>query len=155
MDISFFLVITKRITMNLITPIRLWADPTHQCLCISALIYKYIYPLWSHVYALLPRHSKTSCYKKGTKDSFWDAPWADDLNPKVIYPIFLCHLQRKFMGLMADGAQLTREIIFLCPRQRRQKIAWWSRVNDRPVRKPQEQGVMNIAASFSLSKKPR
>jgi hypothetical protein len=33
--------------------------------------------------------------------------------------------------------------------------AWWSRVNDRPVGKPQEQGVMNIAASFSLSKKPR
>jgi hypothetical protein len=28
-------------------------------------------------------------------------------------------------------------------------------VNDRPVGKPQEQGVMNIAASFSLSKKPR
>jgi hypothetical protein len=28
-------------------------------------------------------------------------------------------------------------------------------VNDRPVGKPQEQGVMNIAASISLSKKPR
>jgi hypothetical protein len=28
-------------------------------------------------------------------------------------------------------------------------------VNDRPVGKPQEKGVMNIAASFSLSKKPR
>jgi hypothetical protein len=28
-------------------------------------------------------------------------------------------------------------------------------VNDRLVGKPQEQGVMNIAASFSLSKKPR
>jgi hypothetical protein len=28
-------------------------------------------------------------------------------------------------------------------------------VNDQPVGKPQEQGVMNIAASFSLSKKPR
>jgi hypothetical protein len=28
-------------------------------------------------------------------------------------------------------------------------------VNDRPVGKPQEQGVMNIAASFSLSKKSR
>jgi hypothetical protein len=28
-------------------------------------------------------------------------------------------------------------------------------VNDRPVGKPQEQGVMNIAASFFLSKKPR
>jgi hypothetical protein len=28
-------------------------------------------------------------------------------------------------------------------------------VNDRPVGKPQEQGVMNIAAIFSLSKKPR
>jgi hypothetical protein len=27
--------------------------------------------------------------------------------------------------------------------------------NDRPVGKPQEQGVMNIAAGFSLSKKPR
>jgi hypothetical protein len=27
--------------------------------------------------------------------------------------------------------------------------------NDRPVGKLQEQGVMNIAASFSLSKKPR
>jgi hypothetical protein len=27
--------------------------------------------------------------------------------------------------------------------------------NDRLVGKPQEQGVMNIAASFSLSKKPR
>jgi hypothetical protein len=28
-------------------------------------------------------------------------------------------------------------------------------VNDRPVGKPQEEGMMNIAASFSLSKKPR
>jgi hypothetical protein len=28
-------------------------------------------------------------------------------------------------------------------------------VNDRPVGKPQEKGMMNIAASFSLSKKPR
>jgi hypothetical protein len=28
-------------------------------------------------------------------------------------------------------------------------------VNDRSVGKPQEQDVMNIAASFSLSKKPR
>jgi hypothetical protein len=28
-------------------------------------------------------------------------------------------------------------------------------VNDRPVGKPQEQSMMNIAASFSLSKKPR
>jgi hypothetical protein len=28
-------------------------------------------------------------------------------------------------------------------------------VNDRPVGKPQEKGTMNIAASFSLSKKPR
>jgi hypothetical protein len=28
-------------------------------------------------------------------------------------------------------------------------------VNDRPVGNPQEQGVMNIAASFSLNKKPR
>jgi hypothetical protein len=28
-------------------------------------------------------------------------------------------------------------------------------VNDRPVAKPQEQGVMNIAARFFLSKKPR
>jgi hypothetical protein len=28
-------------------------------------------------------------------------------------------------------------------------------VNDRPVQKPQEEGMMNIAASFSLSKKPR
>jgi hypothetical protein len=28
-------------------------------------------------------------------------------------------------------------------------------VNDRQVGKPQEQGMMNIAASFSLSKKPR
>jgi hypothetical protein len=28
-------------------------------------------------------------------------------------------------------------------------------INDRPVGKPQEQGVMNIAASFSLSKKQR
>jgi hypothetical protein len=28
-------------------------------------------------------------------------------------------------------------------------------VNDRPVGKPQEQGVMKIAASFSLSQKPR
>jgi hypothetical protein len=33
--------------------------------------------------------------------------------------------------------------------------AWMCVVNDRPVGKPQEQGVMNIAASFSLSKKPR
>jgi hypothetical protein len=30
-----------------------------------------------------------------------------------------------------------------------------NKVNDRPVGKPQEQGVMNIAVSFSLSKKPR
>jgi hypothetical protein len=28
-------------------------------------------------------------------------------------------------------------------------------VNARPVGKPQEEGMMNIAASFSLSKKPR
>jgi hypothetical protein len=28
-------------------------------------------------------------------------------------------------------------------------------VNDRPVGKPQEEGMMNIAASFSLSKKSR
>jgi hypothetical protein len=28
-------------------------------------------------------------------------------------------------------------------------------VNDGPVGKPQEEGMMNIAASFSLSKKPR
>jgi hypothetical protein len=28
-------------------------------------------------------------------------------------------------------------------------------VNDRPVGKPQEEGMMNIATSFSLSKKPR
>jgi hypothetical protein len=28
-------------------------------------------------------------------------------------------------------------------------------VNDRPIGKPQEQGVTNIAASFSLSKKSR
>jgi hypothetical protein len=28
-------------------------------------------------------------------------------------------------------------------------------MNDRPVGKPQEEGMMNIAASFSLSKKPR
>jgi hypothetical protein len=28
-------------------------------------------------------------------------------------------------------------------------------VNDRPVWKSQEEGMMNIAASFSLSKKPR
>jgi hypothetical protein len=28
-------------------------------------------------------------------------------------------------------------------------------VNDRPVGKPQEEGMMNIAARFSLSKKPR
>jgi hypothetical protein len=28
-------------------------------------------------------------------------------------------------------------------------------MNDRPVEKPQEEGMMNIAASFSLSKKPR
>jgi hypothetical protein len=27
----------------------------------------------------------------------------------------------------------------------------WCVVNDRPVGKPQEQGLMNIAASFSLS----
>jgi hypothetical protein len=28
-------------------------------------------------------------------------------------------------------------------------------VNDRPVGKPEEEGMMNIVASFSLSKKPR
>jgi hypothetical protein len=28
-------------------------------------------------------------------------------------------------------------------------------VNDRPVGKPREEGMINIAASFSLSKKPR
>jgi hypothetical protein len=28
-------------------------------------------------------------------------------------------------------------------------------VNDRPVGKPQEEGIINIAAHFSLSKKPR
>jgi hypothetical protein len=28
-------------------------------------------------------------------------------------------------------------------------------VNNRPVGKPQEEGMMNIAANFSLSKKPR
>jgi hypothetical protein len=30
-------------------------------------------------------------------------------------------------------------------------IAFVDEVNDRPVGKPQEQGLMNIAASFSLS----
>jgi hypothetical protein len=30
-------------------------------------------------------------------------------------------------------------------------IAFFDEVNDRPVGKPQEQGLMNIAASFSLS----
>jgi hypothetical protein len=34
-------------------------------------------------------------------------------------------------------------------------IAFVDEVNGRPVGKPQEQGLMNIAASFSLSKKPR
>jgi hypothetical protein len=34
-------------------------------------------------------------------------------------------------------------------------IAIDSTVNNRPVEKPQEEGMMNIAASFSLSKKPR
>jgi hypothetical protein len=34
-------------------------------------------------------------------------------------------------------------------------IAFVDEVNDQPVGKPQEQGLMNIAASFSLSKKPR
>jgi hypothetical protein len=34
-------------------------------------------------------------------------------------------------------------------------IAIDSTVNNRPVGKPQEEGMMNIAASFSLSKKPR
>jgi hypothetical protein len=34
-------------------------------------------------------------------------------------------------------------------------IAIDSVVNDRPVGKPQEEGMMNIGASFSLSKKPR
>jgi hypothetical protein len=29
------------------------------------------------------------------------------------------------------------------------------KLNDRPVGKPQEKVLMNIAASFSLSKKPR
>jgi hypothetical protein len=28
-------------------------------------------------------------------------------------------------------------------------------LNDRPVGKPQEEGMMNIASNFSLSKKPR
>jgi hypothetical protein len=60
-----------------------------------------------------------------------------------------------------------RSLLF--PRQRRQKkldggammmmpeslIAFVDEVNDRPVGKPQEQGLMNIAASFSISKKPR
>jgi hypothetical protein len=41
---------------------------------------------------------------------------------------------------MPDGAVMVCEI---------------NEVNDWPVGKPQEQGVMNIAASFSLSKKPR
>jgi hypothetical protein len=39
---------------------------------------------------------------------------------------------------LADGAVMVCEI---------------NEVNDWPVGKPQEQGVMNIAASFSLSKK--
>jgi hypothetical protein len=34
-------------------------------------------------------------------------------------------------------------------------IVFVDEVNDRPVGKPQEQGLMNIAACFSLSKKPR
>jgi hypothetical protein len=41
---------------------------------------------------------------------------------------------------LVDGAVMVGEI---------------NEVNDRPVGKPQEQVVMNIAASFSLSKKPR
>jgi hypothetical protein len=41
---------------------------------------------------------------------------------------------------ICDGAMMVCEI---------------NKVNDRPVGKPQEQGVMNIATSFSLSKKPR
>jgi hypothetical protein len=43
-------------------------------------------------------------------------------------------------SLLSDGVVMVCEI---------------NEVNDRPVGKPQEQGVMNIAASFSLSKKPR
>jgi hypothetical protein len=67
--------------------------------------------------------------------------------------------------LLFDGAQLTREIILLCsPAMAPEKlvdgavimmpeslIAFVDEVNDRPVGKPQEQGLMNIAASFSLS----
>jgi hypothetical protein len=41
---------------------------------------------------------------------------------------------------MTDGAVMVCEI---------------NEVNDRPDGKPRDQGVMNIAASFSLSKKPR
>jgi hypothetical protein len=41
---------------------------------------------------------------------------------------------------MLDGAVMVYEI---------------NEVNDGPVGKPQEQGVINIAASFSLIKKPR
>jgi hypothetical protein len=48
----------------------------------------------------------------------------------------VCHIMMKH----PDGAVMVCEI---------------NEVNDRPVGKPQEQGVMNIAASFSLSKKPR
>jgi hypothetical protein len=65
--------------------------------------------------------------------------------------------------LLFDGAQLMREIILLrSPATAPEKlvdgavmVCEINEVNDRPVRKPQEQGVMNIAASFSLSKKPR
>jgi hypothetical protein len=43
------------------------------------------------------------------------------------------------------------------PRQLADCYRWrgGDEVNDRPVGKPQEEGMMNIATSFSLSKKPR
>jgi hypothetical protein len=59
-------------------------------------------------------------------------------------------IRPSFTGLR--GTQLTGSIIYTLVSYR------WrgdDEVNDRPVGKPQEEGMMNIAASFSLSKKPR
>jgi hypothetical protein len=63
------------------------------------LIYKSIYPLWSDVYAILPCHSKTSCYEDGTKALFWDAAWAEGLNPKVITPSIYAISKEKSWGV--------------------------------------------------------
>jgi hypothetical protein len=60
------------------------------------------------------------------------------------------------MGLR--NLALTQELLHPAPTRYAPDCYRWrgdDEVNDRSVGKPQEEGMMNIAASFSLSKKPR